>query len=121
MRRWLWTRADSNHLGVVARRLLIARVGRGLGSDGRKLKPLVDGRPSYLRRTGYLLGSLRVRATDTDASVYATVDYAPYVEAARPFLAPSPDEQRQLDAEFITRLAAREAEYDRQRRRRGTR
>lgn len=117
----LWTRADSNALGVTMRRLVLARVARGEGSDGRKFKRLKSGAPSTLRRTGTLLGSLRVRATDTDAAVYATAPYATYVERDRPFIAPSPDDEQEIDREFLARLAAREAEYDRQRRRRGVR
>jgi hypothetical protein len=115
----LVTRSDLNALGVLRRRLMVERVGRGLGSDGRKLKPLVDGSPSYLRRTGSLLGGFRVRATDTTVTIEATVDYAPYVEEARPFIAPTDAEQAEVDAEFERRLGIREREFDQ--RRAGTR
>lgn len=106
----LWTRADSHAIGVQIRRLTLARTARGVDVTGRRFKPLRDGRPATLKRTGRLLGSLRVEAGEREVRVIATADYAPFVEEqGRPFLGVAPDELAIIDAAVLDRLAAREA------------
>lgn len=112
------TRSDLHSLGVVRRRLLLARLDQGIGSDGRKFKRRKDGSPSMLKVTGRLRGSFVVQATDTRVTVAPTVNYAPYVERARPFIAPTEQEQEEVDREFERLLAIRERELDKRRKRR---
>lgn len=114
----LFTRSDLRELGTTARRLVLARVGQGIGSDGRKFKRLKTGGPATLRRTGRLLGSIGLTATDTAVEVAPTAAYAAHVERDRPFIAPSARDQEAVDADFLRLLDAREREMDRGRRKR---
>lgn len=107
-----------NAIGVLRRRLLLERVARGEGSDGRKLKSRADGKPSFLRKSGRLLGGIRVIADDTSVRVAPTAQYAPYVERDRPFVGATGQEQAEVDREVIRRLGIRERELDKRRRRR---
>lgn len=111
----LWTPADSHHLGVVTRKIILARTDRGVGADGKTFKPIkADGSPSKLRRTGRLMGSLQPRADAKGFAVTATAPYSGYVEEqGRPFMGVTPDEQATIDAAAIERLAARDAELNR--------
>lgn len=106
----LLTRADVHAIGVGVRKLILRRTDRGVDATGARFKPLKDGSPSRLRRTGNLLGSLRVTATETAATVVATADYARFVEEqGRPFLGLTADDETAVDALLVERVAAREA------------
>lgn len=89
----LWTEGDSRDLGAEVLATVSARTAAGRGADGKPLRPLADGSPSKLRRSGRLQASLEVEASGTRASVVATVPYARHVEAqGRPFLGLTPTE-----------------------------
>lgn len=109
----LWTREDSASLAAEVEGMVRAHVAQGRGADGETLKPLANGKASTLNRTGRLLASLKVKATETSLSVTATAPYAEYVSKDRPFVGLSDEEQARLDKAFLDRLDAREKAYDR--------
>ncbi len=104
----LWEPEDSVEAAQAARELIVERTRRGIGADGQAFEPLDDGSPTDLERSGRMLGTLEVVRTRRGAAVRATVDYARYVDARRPFMGLTNQQLEQLDQVVEQLLERRE-------------
>jgi hypothetical protein len=99
-------RAMTGQLGRITSRTLA-----GQDVQGDSFKPLKDGSPSNLRKTGLLQRSIKLRINlDGTAEIYVdgpAAQYAPYVDAKRHFMGISDNDQHRMLADFTESINER--------------
>jgi hypothetical protein len=101
----VWDREDSQLVvAEMHRRIVLRTRGEHVGADGRPFRPYANpkrkGKPAGpvdLTRSGAMIDTLAERATDTRASLTATVPYARRQDMMRPWLGFT---EAELDALF---------------------
>ena len=96
-RKPLWTSKDASKLADEQAERVVKRVKSGRGSDGRRFKKKADGSPSTLYDSGRLQASIAGSAKGDVARIVAEVPYAEFVDADRPFLAPTDKERAEIE------------------------
>ncbi len=96
----VWDAQASTDVASGLRDAVVARAGRGIGETGAAVRRKTDGAPSTLRVTGRMLREFRVVSVDATGarieSVGSSAAYAPSVDAARPWMGPTPQEAADL-------------------------
>jgi len=112
----LWTAANSRRVGDWIAAVVEARTAKGISATGQKFQPYDPDtveqkrtRRVTLRQTGRMLDTLKVTPTARGVEVAATVPYARFVEADRPFLGLTDTELKALDQVVAGELDREEA------------